>query len=540
MGDTGKRCTLLLLLLVVVSVAAADGSSDCDILVGRLNGPDPGAYPVSEIVFGWLKTVAEDSCGLAVEFYQDVVTDDDFSTFNEAAIERNASAMLIGSYGIEADSVLLHLVPEQIYTNPYLLVDREHLSRPDEPMVFCTGLLESPSSPPEFARFYGFLMAALAHNRQGRNQTALAEVNRALEITSGVPPEALAMAYLLRSQVLMVITSDYSAGMADIENALELDPDNIRAKLSKGYQYELAGDPQSALDQYTLAIEMDPTLYKPYKLRANLFSNLGMFEESIPDYNMAVELNPGDFESWHYGGVDYRRTRDFTRSYEWLTMALELEPEAAQVWYDRSLVNAISEIDLDSSLEDLAMALELDSTLWRWYNTAATIAIVMDEWHGCIEMATLGLEVSPEEPQLLLTRSTGHMMLQDIESALTDVEVAVEQAGYRSDVNLRGSTYTILGTLQSLYDMEPGSATYWLYLGFAYSEGGYFEEAIEPYTRAILMNRSLLDAYYLRGLCWVEIGITEQAVADLQKVLEMTEDTAGREVIQDLIDQLGE
>lgn len=168
------------------------------------------------------------------------------------------------------------------------------------------------------------------------------------------------------------------------------------------------------------------------------------------------------------------------------TQALILQPEAAQVCYDRVLVNAISEADLEQATEDLDRALE------------------------------------------------------DIESALTDLTVAIEFADDHSDITLSGATYTIHEVLQLLSGLGPDESYYWLYLGYAYSEGGYFEEAIEPYTNAIAMDRSMVEAYQLRGLCWIEMEMVKQAVDDLQKVLEITDDPAVIETVSEFLNQIQE
>lgn len=530
--EKSRRPSTVLILLGVVLGLSAEVGADCDILIGRLSGPDPESSRVSEAVFEWVREMAGDSCGLTVELYEDVVTGDDFAEFNSVAIERGAFAMMTGSFRVEGDSVMLDLVLDQIFTNPYLIEDREHFSRPDESMVIEAGQLGFASPVPGFMRFQGYLLAAFAHGRQGLFDTALAEVDLALWNTIGVPIEMVAEAYLFRSQLVSSTSTDYTAGIPDLDTALTIDPGCIRARLAKGYRFELTGETQSALEQYDLAIEMAPSMYKCWKNRANLYSGMGMFAESIADYTMSVELNPEDFESWHYGGVDLRRTRDFQTAYEWLTRALELEPEAAQVWYDRALVNAISELDLEKAMEDLDVALELNPLDWRWYDTAATVWIVRDQWDECIEMAAQGLEVSPREPQLLIDRSVGYMMLMDFDAALTDVEAAIEEATSRSNHTILEHTYTIAEVLRALSMMSPDTPDYWLYVGYAYGEGGYFEEAIEPLSKAIEMNRSLRDAYWLRAANLVEIGIIEQALEDMEKALDLTDDPADREVLQ--------
>lgn len=528
----------IFLLLISLSSSSADSQSRCDILIGRLDGP--GSDPVSETVLQWIREVAEDSCGLRVQLYDDAISDENFIDFNSIAIERGACAMLTGSCDVDGDSVMIDMVIDQIFTNPYLIEDRKHFSRPDESIVLNAELLGSTSPPPGSMMFYGYLLSAFAHGRQGLYDTALEEVNLALQNSSGVPPEAVAEAYLFRSQLVSMTGTNYAAGIPDLDSALEMDPGCIRARLAMGYIYELGGDPQAALEQYDLAVETAPSMYKCRKVRANLYSRLDMFQESVADYTMAVQLNPDDFESWHYGGVDLRRTRDFQTAYEWLTRALELEQEAAQVWYDRALVNAISEADMEKATEDMERALELDGTDWKWYDTAATIWIVRDDWERCIEMANRGLEVSPMEPQLLIDRSVGHMMLENIDTALADLEAAVEEGNSRRDINFRDETYIMLEALRAVSEMSPDSAMYWLYLGYAIGENGFYEEAIGPLTNAILISPSLRDAYWLRASNLAETGHIDQALEDLYKALEMTDDPTERADLQEAIELLEE
>ena len=131
------------------------------------------------------------------------------------------------------------------------------------------------------------------------------------------------------------------------------------------------------------------------------------------------------------------------------------------------------------------------------------------------------------------------MMLEDIGSALADLETALEE-GIRRNISFREDTYTILEALRALSQMAPNSAQYWLYLGYASGAGGYYEEAIEQLTKAVLINPSLMDAYWLRGINLIETGHTEQAVQDLQKALEMTDDPSETESIREVIEQLRE
>ncbi len=325
-----------LLLMVAVTICFGQSQSDRDILIGRLSGPSPGQYPVSETLFRWIDEIVSGECGLTAQLFDSVVTEEEFVSFNELAIESGVSAFMIGSYDIRDGAVLVFLDPMQVYANPSNFIDREHISRPEEMFEFDLDLLDDPSSPPDFIGYFSYMLASLAHYNMMEHETALTEVESAIALSSDLPPELLAATYLLSSQIRMAANGMNSSALADLDMALEVDPGCLRARLSRGYCYELAGDYDSALEQYDLAIELDPTLYKSYRLRANLYSNCGYHEESISDYSTAVMLNPGDHESWYYGALAYLAVEDYPSSIEWFSRTIDLEPESAMLFMSDS------------------------------------------------------------------------------------------------------------------------------------------------------------------------------------------------------------
>ncbi|KXK14065.1 MAG: serine/threonine protein kinase [Chloroflexi bacterium OLB15] len=66
-----------------------------------------------------------------------------------------------------------------------------------------------------------------------------------------------------------------------------------------GYYYQLQGDQERAIEEFSQSIELMPEWGNPYAARGDSYAELGEFELAISDYNMAIEIYP-DFVSALY------------------------------------------------------------------------------------------------------------------------------------------------------------------------------------------------------------------------------------------------
>ena len=75
---------------------------------------------------------------------------------------------------------------------------------------------------------------------------------------------------------------------------------------------------------------------------------------------------------------------------------------------------------------------------------------------------------------------------------------------------------------------EQDRMTYWDYFRRAYKNGdlGKYEEAIEDYTKAIVLKPDYAEAYNNRGFAWHSLGLYERAIEDYNKAIELKPDNA--------------
>jgi regulator of sirC expression with transglutaminase-like and TPR domain len=60
-----------------------------------------------------------------------------------------------------------------------------------------------------------------------------------------------------------------------------------------------------------------------------------------------------------------------------------------------------------------------------------------------------------------------------------------------------------------------------------------WDHALADYQQAIALKPDLVEAYLNRGLVYSQMGEEEKAIADFQKVLELTDDPTWRRIAEE-------
>ncbi|MDQ4087886.1 MAG: DUF3857 domain-containing protein, partial [Pseudomonadota bacterium] len=172
--------------------------------------------------------------------------------------------------------------------------------------------------------------ALAANNPRTEGQAARMEVIRsvmtrlhALDFAAAVTELTEAMERTGRSADLLVLraTAHFSArndelGEADLDAALALEPNHLRALLLRGRRLEDTGRHEDALivfDRVILAHPQDPLAYVA---RARLRTRAGRHEAALADLDIVTRLQPENREAWiqkvriHSGRQDHQKALD--------------------------------------------------------------------------------------------------------------------------------------------------------------------------------------------------------------------------------------
>ena len=85
---------------------------------------------------------------------------------------------------------------------------------------------------------------------------------------------------------------NYKKAISLYDKAIELDPKNIAAYLSRGGTHSKIGQQEQCISDCNKAIELSPICSDAYFNRGNGYLYLDQYEQAVSDYTKALELNP--------------------------------------------------------------------------------------------------------------------------------------------------------------------------------------------------------------------------------------------------------
>ena len=133
---------------------------------------------------------------------------------------------------------------------------------------------------------------------------------------------------------------DSDRAIADLSEAIRLDPKYAEAYYLRGVSYRNKGDLARAISDYSEAIRLDPKLAAAYNNRGNAYKDKGDFDRAIADFNEAIRLAP-EVEAAHpetiirrlahynRGGA-YGNKGDFDRAIADFSEAIRLNPKSPE------------------------------------------------------------------------------------------------------------------------------------------------------------------------------------------------------------------
>ena len=80
--------------------------------------------------------------------------------------------------------------------------------------------------------------------------------------------------------------------IADVNIAIELNPDDAESYRFRGIAYRKMGDLQQAIVDFNRALQLNPDYAAAYANRASAYGELGRFQNSVEDYGEAIRLYP--------------------------------------------------------------------------------------------------------------------------------------------------------------------------------------------------------------------------------------------------------
>jgi tetratricopeptide (TPR) repeat protein len=177
----------------------------------------------------------------------------------------------------------------------------------------------------------------------------------------------------------------YDEALADFTRAIELDPEDAGAIVSRGETYRAMERYDEALADFTRAIELDPEDAGAIASRGETYRLMGRYDEALADLARAIELDPTS--DWAIGsrGQTYRLMGRHDEALADLTRAIELNSDNDWHHYQRALaLHCVGDTDRAAAEVRSAAALvteTLKSTDYDYqdaYNIGVYFAALLD------------------------------------------------------------------------------------------------------------------------------------------------------------------
>lgn len=401
-----------------------------------------------------------------------------------------------------------------------------------------------------------FVEAGTARNRI--NQVADAELLLATYTEQIEKNENLAAAFAGRGIVYRDQVGDYQMAIADLSQAIELASEYQRGDyyVERAFAYMEGGNSEATIEDATQAIEHEyPTdICSAYAYRGSEYARLGKYADAEADLERA-RTNCGDdsatlaFVSHQLGIVRYYqgKTEDaFSLFIDAINSRVEAAREAARVSWEDSFgseseeefealityfeaiiddyqLQAWRERKLDSGYAKYTSVFEAYEDMYagaaRTYGWLGGIYEDQAEYDEAIDSYTMAIQMDPADTGLTdwyVSRGWIFYNQDDFGAARDDLTMVVTLG--RSDASEVATAYNLLGNIAS--------------------DEGSHQEALAHYNMAISIRPDRAVIYYNRALTFYDLDDYPSAIADLEMVLEMSDDAELREDAEEWLSAL--
>ena len=369
----------------------------------------------------------------------------------------------------------------------------------------------------------GYLARAQLMLAKGDTLRALDDVNKCISLTKG-----LASAYVIRSQIEMNHQKDYNAAladmneaiklephfagyfinrafmkynlddyfgaMADYDYALELDPTSVAAHFNRGLLNVEVSENDKAIKDFTYVLNSDPNNFLARYNRALLYAKTGQYDKAIPDYDAVLEKYP-DFEAGLFARSECKRRmgdvaggeRDYNRSRELQKQKKRIEEYDPEKDENRTEPEEESASAVMNKFNTL-LTVETDSKITPKYENKSR-GRVQDR----------NFQIDPE-PMFFLS-------YYDVNNKLRETTNYVKELTEINESRLLPFTLVLTNATANLQEQDIDK---------------HFS-SIEYYTGLLAASQPRSVDYFARAIDFLMVKNPEAAISDLDKAIGMSE-----------------
>lgn len=144
---------------------------------------------------------------------------------------------------------------------------------------------------------------------QADTAQALVHVNKSLELNHNN-----VNAFALRSEIELRHEQDFKKALADMDEAIKLEPQQAGYFVNRAYMKYKLDDYFGAMADYDYAVSLDPENMAAHYNRAMLHAEVGEHQKSIADFSWVLKKDPNDFLALYNRAMLYMQTGQYRKA----------------------------------------------------------------------------------------------------------------------------------------------------------------------------------------------------------------------------------
>ena len=313
--------------------------------------------------------------------------------------------------------------------------------------------------------------------------------------------DTMASAHYLYARLQLLPRGDRDKATRSLEKIIELSADDP-PQMSKALvlRSQLADDVNKAVVDLNQALELDPENTEALQRRGLLYLSSQRLDEAVEDLTQILEKDETDVIALQAVGEALTQLEKYGEAQQFLDKAIEASPDSPINYLLRSRLHHI-EGNQEAAIEDLNETIRrapknLPALLMR-----AQYRLEFDDLELAEGDVDRALQLQPGHPQAIMLRSMIHTMSGRYSQAIADLRRLMRNDADNTDLQLRIATLL-------LEDGRPLKAI------------DAFDEVIERHPDHWLARRSRADSM-------LGVGRHDEAIKEYERVLEQKPDESG-------------
>jgi tetratricopeptide (TPR) repeat protein len=326
---------------------------------------------------------------------------------------------------------------------------------------------------------------------------------------------------------------------ADVEQAIELGNTTPQVLTTRVRCDLAAGETATVLEQLDSILVEAPEYLFAICLKGDYFGSIGELEGALGCYRDALRLAPENalvLEKMSYVLCELGQTSE---SLEACDKCLEIDSSIPQFHFTRSWLS-LQVNQLDDAMASIDTAIQLDPQNPAVYFQRANILLAMTNRSEAIEDLNRAIEIAPDYGEAVELRGRLHRDDTNFELAEQDYNSLVNQFpdnfyAYALRASLRtqmGQDNLASSDLRTAIEMNPGAAEAMLLQqemtrADAHFRNEEYDQAIEVYSEIIGNDNDCLPAFIYRASSYWYSEQFVEALDDYARVLQIVDDHDG-------------